>query len=102
MSKVPPGRLCESDESSADNGGVAGEASNSPDGAGVAELSDSPDGACIGETSDSAGGISSECDGDDKFVEKGLLKKERPVLILSRIDSNFRFGIADEAIARRR
>ena len=101
VSKVPPGRRCESDEGSADNG-VSGEPSNSPDGAGVGELSDSPDGACIGEPSDSADGIPSECDGEDKLVETGLLRKERPALILSRIDSNLRFGIADEAIARRR
>ena len=102
MSKVPRGRRCESNESSADNGGVAGEASNSPDGASVGEPSDSPNGACIGEPSDSPDGIPSECGDDDKLVEKGLLRKEHPALILSRIDSNFRFGIADEAIPRRR
>ena len=54
MSKVPPGRRCDSDEGSADGLGVsggAGEASNSPDGAGGGELTDSFDGACIGGTS---------------------------------------------------
>ena len=92
MSKVPPGRRCESDESSA--GGLG-------DGAGAGEPSNSPDGAGIGEAStDSADGIPSEC--DDSVVGTGLLKKEGRPLILSRIDSNLRIGIEDKVFAGRR
>ena len=83
MSKVPP------DEGSADGAG-AGEPSNGLDGAGVEE------------PSDSAGGTPSGRDGDDDLVGTGLLERESRALILSRIESQRCFGIADEAIARRR
>ena len=98
MPKVPPGGRCESDEGSADglgDGGSPGLSFDSPDGPGVGEVSDE---ATVREPSDSADGIPGECDG----VGTGLLKKESRPLILSRIDSNFRFGMVDEAIARRR
>ena len=82
-SKVPLGYQCEPDEIS-------------PDGLGDG------DGAATGEPSDSADGFPSEFDGDDSVSGTGLLKKESRSLVLSRIDSNLCFGIADEAIANRR
>ena len=93
MSKVPPGGRCESDEGSTDgveDGDGAGEASNNVDGAGIG-----------GEPSDTADRIPSECDGNDSVVGMCLLKKECRPLILSRIDSNICFAIADEAMAYR-
>ena len=81
MSKVPPGGRCDSGEGSADGLG---------------------DGAGAGEPSDSADGTPSGRDGDDGLVGMGLLKRESRALILSRIDSHRCFGIAEEAIARRR
>ena len=94
MSKVPLGSHCDSDEGSGDvigDGAGAGEASNSPDGAGIEEPSDSTD------------GIPSECDGDgSSLLGAGVRREESRPLILSRIDPNLCFGIADEAIARSR
>ena len=91
MSKVPPGRRCESDEGSADGLGD-GAGAGSPDGTGIGDES---------ELSDSADGIPSECgDGDDGLVGTVFLRKESRLLILSRMDSNLCFAIAEEAIAR--
>ena len=89
MSKVPPGGRCDSDKGSGDGIG---------DGPGAGEGSNSPDGAGFGEPSDSADEIPS----DSGLLGRGLPREESRPLIMSRIDPHLCFGIADEAIARRR